>query len=128
MGEGVLPWLNRLYRNVAIDVTRSRVRRQRILEEAAEVPDRAGQATTDSCSCGVSQSKDLAANYATVLGLVDVRGLQLRDAARVLGISVNNATVRLHRARAALKKRMLEHCGARREAGRRAQMSWLRRA
>ncbi len=109
----VLPWLYRLYRNVAIDVARSRARRQRLFDEAVEVPDRAEPRPTDSCNCSVSQSRDIAASYATVLGLVDVRGLQLRDAAQVLGISVNNATVRLHRARKALKQRMFEHCGTR---------------
>ncbi len=107
----VLPWLYRLYRNVAIDVTRGRMRRQRIFDEAGEVPDRAEPELTDVCRCSMSQSKELAANYAAVLDLVDVGGLQLREAARVLDISVNNATVRLHRARKALRKRMFEHCG-----------------
>lgn len=106
----VLPWLRRLFRNVAIDSLRRRASQPSIVDDTVDLPDRR-QDDAEWCGCSVSQIEGLAANYATVLGLVDIDGVQLRDAARSLGITVNNATVRLHRARKALKKRMLEHCG-----------------
>jgi len=113
--DRVMPWLYRVFRNAAIDLTRRRARQDRLFEVATpatdDAPDPASLEATDPCGCSVSQSKDLSANYAAVLRLVDVKGLQLREAARELGISVNNATVRLHRARKALKKQMLAHCG-----------------
>ena len=43
--------------------------------------------------------------------LVDINGVSVSEVARLLNISVSNASVRLHRARAALRKQMLEHCG-----------------
>ncbi|MEM7245483.1 MAG: RNA polymerase sigma factor [Acidobacteriota bacterium] len=107
----VLAWLYRLHRNVVTDVTRSQASRRRVFDAAAEVPDRAAPEPADSCRCSVSQSQQVSTGHAAILQLVDVGGSTLRDAARTLGISVNNATVRLHRARRALKKRMLEHCG-----------------
>ncbi len=110
--DRVVPWLHRLYRNVATDLMRRRARqRQQFGGTIDELPDPATQARVDSCACSISQTQTLADNYAVILSLVDVRGLTLREAASVLGISVNNATVRLHRARKALKKRMRDHCG-----------------
>lgn len=107
----VLPWLYRLYRNVVIDATREQASRRRIFDDAAEVSERWELPSTDMCKCSISQSKHVNPSYALILDLVDMKGIPLDEAARRLHISVNNATVRLHRARAALKKRMLAHCG-----------------
>ncbi|TPV96860.1 MAG: sigma-70 family RNA polymerase sigma factor [Myxococcales bacterium FL481] len=109
----VLPWLYRLHRNIIVDRFRRQARRQRVVDEGAAIPEHAPFAEEDdsTCGCSVRLAGRMKANYASILQLVDQRGLTLAEAARSLGVSVNNATVRLHRARKALRQVMLEHCG-----------------
>jgi RNA polymerase sigma factor (sigma-70 family) len=64
-----------------------------------------------TCRCILKQAGDLKAEYASLLSAVVVEGRPIVQVAAELGISANNATVRLHRARAALKQRLVEHCG-----------------
>ena len=49
--------------------------------------------------------------YTEILRRVVLDGAPLPGVAAELGLTTNNASVRLHRARAALRKRMAEHCG-----------------
>lgn len=110
--ERVVPWLFQIHRNVAIDFARDMAREQRrraVL--AAEPVLLETEEETSICACSVEQAGRLNARYASILKLVDMSGVSLKEAARVLGVTVNTATVRLHRARAALKKRLLDHCG-----------------
>ena len=106
----VVAWLYRLHRNVIIDVGRKRIREGQLIDATAEVPEQATQPADAACRCSVSQTNHLGSTYASILLLVDAGELKLGEAAKQLGISVNNATVRLHRARKALRERMLEHC------------------
>ena len=113
----VLPWLYRIHRNVVSDATRKR----RSLERLAERAER--ETTHDAaivwpnhgrdelCRCSVVQTQFVAEAYAEILRLVDLGEMSVPEAAEALGISSGNAAVRLHRARKALRQRMLEHCG-----------------
>ncbi len=65
----------------------------------------------DRCRCSLAQLEALPATYAEILRRVDVDGESLAEAATALSITVNNATVRLSRARSALRARMIAHCG-----------------
>jgi len=111
----VLPWRLTVHRNVAADAARERGRRERALDRSVHAADEIAlwpaQHEEAICGCGLSQARRMSPAYASVLDLVDAGGASLREAAETLGISVNNTTVRLHRARKALKKAMLEHCG-----------------
>ena len=49
--------------------------------------------------------------YAEILRRVDLEGAAVPSVAAELGISANNVTVRLHRARQALKKQLERCCG-----------------
>jgi RNA polymerase sigma factor (sigma-70 family) len=69
------------------------------------------RADDERCRCSIAQLDALPAPYAEILRRVDVEGDSLAEAAAALSISVNNATVRLSRARGALRARMLAHCG-----------------
>lgn len=111
--ERVLPWLYRLHRNILTDEMRKQASRQRLVDEAAAVPEVPAQSgATDTCGCGISQARRLEPPaYATILMLVDVGDTSVAEAARILGISPNNAAVRLHRAREKLRKAMWDHCG-----------------
>ncbi len=107
----VLPWLYRVHGNVVIDAGRKRASERRLMEAMAVEAEPVVLEAVPACACSVAQARHLSANYASILNLVDIGGVPLVKAAQVLNISVNNATVRLHRARTALKKRLLEHCG-----------------
>jgi RNA polymerase sigma-70 factor (ECF subfamily) len=65
----------------------------------------------DRCRCSLAQLDALPESYAEILRRVDVEGESLSEAAASLEITVNNATVRLSRARGALRARMIAHCG-----------------
>lgn len=114
--ERVLPWLYRVHRNAAVDALRSRsraVQREANEQNALdELP--AAEAVAAPCACSVVQARALRPNYAAILARVDAEGQSLTDAASEMGITVNNATVRLHRARAALRAAMRAHCGVER--------------
>ena len=53
---------------------------------------------------------DLKPEYAEALRGVEVEGLSLKDFAEKAGITPNNAAVRVHRAREALRKRLVSTC------------------
>ena len=65
----------------------------------------------DACRCSLEQARQLNPRYSTILEMVDISGASLKEAARTLGVTVNTATVRLHRARKALKDKLMAHCG-----------------
>ena len=109
-------WFERLARNAAIDRLRrvSAERRayaawvhQRELELAAPVNE-----TPRACACVGSVLAQLPPSYRYVLCRIDMEGDDIGRLARELGITRNNARVRLHRARAALRARLLAVCGA----------------
>lgn len=107
----VLPWLYRVHRNTVTDETRKRASRQRLLVADELVPDVPRAEAEVMCGCSISQARGINPSYASVLAIVDMGGATLAEAAQALGTSANNVAVRLHRARKALKKTMLEHCG-----------------
>ncbi len=108
----VVPWLYRIHASVAADVGRKRVSERRLKEAvAAEALIEVADVESELCGCSVSQAKTLRPGYVEILQRVDVEGEPLGEAADALGISVGNAGVRLHRARRALKEKLLDHCG-----------------
>lgn len=113
----VLPWLYRIHGNAVTDMGRGKARDRRLIEALTQelaqepAPDPSLKDSETGCGCSLVQVKTLHPNYAAILNLVDIAGVSLAQAASALSITVNNATVRLHRARAALKKRLIEHCG-----------------
>ncbi len=63
------------------------------------------------CQCWKELLPHLSAEHAEILRKVDLEGVRVTDLARNLGISPNNAMVRLYRARQALRARLVEFCG-----------------
>lgn len=110
--ERVVPWLYRIHRNIITDALRKEASQQRTLDAQPPSPEPTLTMTDeDRCVCSLVLASGLSPDYAEVLALVDVQGASRKEAAQTLGISVNNATVRLQRARKALRKAMQEHCG-----------------
>ncbi|HMI89843.1 MAG TPA: RNA polymerase sigma factor [Polyangiales bacterium] len=103
-------WLARIAKNAAIDELRGR-RAGLVPIESHEPAEPAADRDGVDCACVLAQAARLRPAYAEILKRVDLEGVAVSDAARELGLSANNAMVRLHRARKALRGRMAEHCG-----------------
>lgn len=119
-GESAVAWFYRLLRNALIDYYRRRAAEQRRLAVHAE---RASESAEDEalretvCQCVEGLIPLLKPEYATVLKRAELEGATLQQVGSELGITANNAGVRLHRARAALKKQLEATCGTCTEHG-----------
>jgi DNA-directed RNA polymerase specialized sigma24 family protein len=101
-------WLGRVVRNVLLDELKKK--RERILP----VDELELSAITDDgidCWCVLVQAEQLKPEYAVILRRVVIDGIPVSRFAAELGLTANNAMVRLHRARVALKERLEAHCG-----------------
>ena len=106
--QAVHGWLRRLFETTLIDFCRRRgTRCQREVAFEIERHDRPHEALTDSVpnpeGTIVSLLSNIKQEYADVIYRLDLKDQPKEDAARELGITVNNLTVRAHRARRALR-------------------------
>jgi DNA-directed RNA polymerase specialized sigma24 family protein len=101
-------WVGRIVRTVLIDELRKR-REFTVAVDAVDAPN-VDPGDID-CWCVLAQTERLKPEYALLLRRVIVDGIPVTQVAGELGLTPNNAMVRLHRARAALRARMVEHCG-----------------
>lgn len=102
-------WLFRIVRNVlADDLRRLGVPVREVKEEdIASVVDE----PSNPCRCALTLAKSLKPEYSDILERVVVDDAPIVAVATDLGVTPNNATVRLHRARRALREVLEEHCG-----------------
>ncbi len=117
--ESIVAWFYRVLRNAIIDHYRRRTARDRGTEEfAREMRDLEQRLAFDPsdrnevCQCVKPLLDGLKPEYRDALKLVDIEEKPLRDLAASSGISENNAAVRVHRARQALRKQVQLTCGA----------------
>jgi RNA polymerase sigma-70 factor, ECF subfamily len=102
-------WLFRITRNVLADeLSRTRPSPLELNDDRIVARD---ESTAKRCGCVLVLAKTLKPEYSSILNLVFVEGMSVSEAANDLGIASNSATVRLHRARRALRRRLHEHCG-----------------
>ncbi len=119
--EGVVRWFYRTLRNATIDRFRRQGSANRALEafaremESRDEPD--GEVEAEICACVGRLAKTLKPEYAEAIQAIEMNGEAVKDFAEKHGLSANNASVRVHRAREALKKRVAESCGACAEHG-----------
>jgi len=110
--ESVTAWFYRLLRNAIVDFYRRSSAKEKAIEAvAAFTPSDEEQLRQTICQCVVDLVPTLKPEYADLLRRVDLEGESVPAAAAALGIQANNAGVRLHRARAALKSRLEQSCG-----------------
>lgn len=115
-GESATAWFYRLLRNALIDHYRRRDAEQRALAVVASEPDLVEPAPDEElmgvvCACVGALVEGLKPEYADALRCVDLDGASVQSYASSLGITPNNAAVRLHRAREALRKQLTKSCG-----------------
>ena len=127
----VSTWIYRIATNSALDKLRSPSFRQRgcnslsgesIGEGEAEIMDKNawnGEKTPsvetsvirkEMNECIRSVVEKLPENYRTVVALSELEGFGDDEIAGILGVSIHTAKIRLHRARARLKKELEAHC------------------
>ncbi len=119
--ESAVAWFYRLLRNAVIDHYRRRDAQSRSLQkhgvEVSLSEQIQPEAEATICACINELIGTLKFEYEQLLRAVDLEGKSVTDAARELGITANNASVRLHRARGQLKKRLEAACGTCAEHG-----------
>jgi RNA polymerase sigma factor (sigma-70 family) len=123
-GDASTAWFYRMLRNAIVDRFRRRGAADRALAAfARELGGEDGEAvptleTTNAvCECIRSLASTLKPEYAQAIERIDVDEVSVQDFAAEAGISANNAAVRVHRAREALRKRVATTCGTCAEHG-----------
>jgi RNA polymerase sigma-70 factor (ECF subfamily) len=113
-GQNTVAWFYRILRRSIIDLYRRADARSRAMERfAQEFPESPG--TEDErllCQCFKRLLPSVPAQYRELLTAVDLQGEDPGEVARRLGVSRNNLTVRLHRARKHLREALTENCQA----------------
>jgi RNA polymerase sigma-70 factor (ECF subfamily) len=114
-GEAAVAWFYRLLRNALADYHRRRGAEARALQRlAAEGRGSSPPADTEMmrtvCRCVTSLLDTLRPDYALALRRIDLEGRSLERYAAEAGITAGNAAVRVHRARKALKRALVECC------------------
>jgi RNA polymerase sigma factor (sigma-70 family) len=101
-------WVARILRNVLIDELRKR-REVNVSVDDLELATNAPEGF--DCDCVLAQITELKPEYAELLRRVIIDGATITHVAVELGMTANNAMVRLHRARKALRAQLESHCG-----------------
>jgi RNA polymerase sigma-70 factor (ECF subfamily) len=117
--ESVVAWFYQVLRNAVVDHYRragaeSQVRARLEGESEATFEPELRQ---NICTCMTAVLPRLKPEYAEIVKAVELDERSIADVATENGLTTNNATVRLHRARAALRRRLVEVCGACSEHG-----------
>jgi RNA polymerase sigma-70 factor (ECF subfamily) len=114
-GESAVAWFYRVLRNAVIDHHRRRGASERALAQFAEElenePEPSADLSATVCACVRTLAATLKPEYAEALERIEVEGVSVQGYAAEAGIQPNNAAVRVHRARAALRERVKASCG-----------------
>jgi|SRR5580658_372149 RNA polymerase sigma factor (sigma-70 family) len=111
--ESTVAWFYRVLRNAITDHYRRRAAQSRAHESfAAEAPvSYEAELTQTACACIGDVIRGLKSEYRTAIEQVDLGGATVEAFAQSQQTSANNASVRLHRARKAVAKKLTTVCG-----------------
>jgi RNA polymerase sigma factor (sigma-70 family) len=119
--DALVPWFYTTLRNAVIDRYRRDQTRHTKLEEFGRELERERDAASETdreiCACVARLAATLKPEYADALQRIEIGGASLKEYAAESGLTSNNAGVRVHRARQALKQRLMESCGVCAEHG-----------
>jgi RNA polymerase sigma-70 factor (ECF subfamily) len=112
--ESAVGWFYTVLRNAITDHFRrtastARAQERLAAESSEEATDEELHATV--CRCVNELATTLKPEYAEALRAIEIDGQSVKDYADKLGISANNAGVRVFRAREALKRQVMRSCG-----------------
>lgn len=112
--ERAVAWFYRLLRNALVDHYRKQAAEGRALEREAREATEVGpdpELKQAVCACVGELLPTLKPEYSELLRQVELEERSVPEAAAAVGITANNAGVRLHRARQALKRQLEKSCG-----------------
>ena len=114
--EKVTAWFYQLLRNALTDHWRKRAAEGRAVDAFGAEAVRwekldAAKLDREVCKCVNALVDTIKPEYAEAIKKVDLEDVSVQDLARTTGVTANSAAVRLHRARATLKKRLIQTCG-----------------
>jgi RNA polymerase sigma factor (sigma-70 family) len=111
--ESVISWFYTVLRHATVDYYRRNATRDRGHEQfASEAPfSYEEEIKANICGCLSGVLDTLKTEYRTALQAVDLDGRSVAEYAAAAGTTANNASVRLHRARKAAAKRLIQVCG-----------------
>lgn len=113
--EKIVAWFYRVLRNSVIDHYRHRATSARAMEAwGRDFTDRQepeAELRQEICQCVSGLLATLKPEYRDALRIVDLEDGKLSDLAEQSGITAENAAVRVHRARKALRRQVEQACG-----------------
>jgi RNA polymerase sigma factor (sigma-70 family) len=109
--DRVEAWFYRLLRRTIADARVAHARRSAGLALLGADLEEASHEEVAACACSLGLLDRLRPEYALMLQRIDVDEEPIAEVSRSLGLTTNNAGVRLHRARKALRKALSEACG-----------------
>lgn len=119
--ESVVAWFYRTLRNAVIDHHRRGASAGRGLDGFARELEAHDAPTLElgdvACKCIDRLAASLDPKYADALEHIEVQGQAVKDYAAAIGITPNNAAVRVFRAREALRREVARSCGTCAEHG-----------
>lgn len=119
--EAAVGWFYQVLRNAVIDQARRKGAAasalERLAKEMGDDTEPSPDARDAICRCVGELARNLKPEYAAAIRAVEVEGRSLAEFAAAEGITPNNAGVRVHRAREALKKEVKACCGSCAEHG-----------
>lgn len=112
--EDTVAWFYRILRRSIIDLYRRKDARARALERfTQEFPEEpVAEDERLLCQCFTRLLPSVPPQYRELLSAVDLQGEDIGEVANRLGVTRNNLTVRLHRARKHLKDALTQTCQA----------------
>ena len=113
-GEDTVAWFYRILRRTIIDLYRRRAARSRALDRfEQELPESPNpSATRVLCACLKRLLPAVPEAYRELVERIDLQGEDPSLVAQELGLTRNNLTVRLHRARRHLRDALSKNCQA----------------
>lgn len=115
----VIPWFYQILRHALIDYYRAKETDSKRLQAFLDETETLGTHQVPSldelqptiCACLDRLVMTLKPGYADLIRRIDLSGESLQSVAKELQITTNNLTVRLHRARQALRQSLEQACG-----------------
>jgi len=120
--DSVVAWFYRALRNALVDHWRKRGAERKVIDETVELsaemePAVDAELMNTVCACATSLLDTLKPEYADALRRVDLAGTSVKAFAEEGHLTANNASVRLFRARQALRRQVERTCGTCAEHG-----------
>lgn len=118
--ESAVAWFYRSLRNALADHWRRSSTERRIFDPSSDgvaEPSVDPELMQTVCGCATTLLETLKPEYAEALRRVELGGVSVQDYARERKLTPNNASVRLFRAREALRRQLERSCGSCAEHG-----------